>query len=386
MQVKIIPIITENNIPVSNFKVIENEEEKEVGLSDMNGPLLGILSDISQGSITPTTIKNRTFFQSTADPIFTEHYEYKENSTVRFGINISNSTFREQLITNLTDHNKALQNKLSEANERSSNISGASKYQEFCPKYIKLTEYENMALAESIGYMNHNGNKTVLVDIFPREFSTKNGIVIGGINVNDLDTHTVLLYRTTEGRIFVIDPNSPMFSSHINQYEYDEGRKIETLCSTEPRYKIYSRPEKSDTGFDIRKFRDCSDIAAKLSFLLNQDQNSYQTIDEIMNSDAVKLITNNYMIDGITFKPQDLVRLKQSSDIEKIINCNTQMQEISEVENKKAQEALALLQRKTAEINAEYKNSLEDIKIEHEKHITDLLGQYNDYINEGDIS
>ena len=245
------------------------------------------------------------------------------------------------MIHTLINHNTTLNNKLSEANEKSSNISGVSKSQKFCPKYIELTDYENSVLAEAIAYMNNNRNKTVLVDIFLREFSTKNSLVVGRININNLDTHTVLLYKTVSNQIMVIYPNNPMFSSHLNKY--GDGQIIQTLCSTELKYKIYSRPENSETGFDISKFRDCSDIAAKLSFLLNQDQNYYQTIDEIMNSDAVKLITNNYMIDGITFKPQDLVRLKQSSDIEKIINCNTQMQEISEVENKKAQEALALL-------------------------------------------
>ena len=73
-----------------------------------------------------------------------------------------------------------------------------------------------------------------------------------------------------------------------------------------------------------------SSIAVKLAFLLNQDQTSYLTIDDIMASNAVKLITNNSLIDGMEFNHQNLVRIKQSSNIEKIIQCNERMKQINE--------------------------------------------------------
>lgn len=117
-----------------------------------------------------------------------------------------------------------------------------------------------MIIAEAIKYMDDNITRTVLIDIFPRELSSKNKTVIGGINVNNLGTHTVLLYKTTTNQILAIDPNNPMFSSHLSKYRDDvNGQLIQTLCSTDSKHKIYSRPEKSETGFDIAKFRDCTD-------------------------------------------------------------------------------------------------------------------------------
>lgn len=286
------------------------------------------LDEVNHYSITPTTLSNRTFYTSPKDLLFKEHYEYRDNSTIRFGINICDESFRKQLIEDLTIHNETLQKRLSDANERCSNISGVTKYQEFCPKYIELTVHENFAIENTLRCMKEEGRKVALVDIFPRESSNKNKIVVGGINTNKLDVHTVLLYKTATNQILVIDPNNPMFSSHLSKY--GDGSVIQTLCTTDQKYKIYSRPEKSETGFGQGKFRDCIDLAVKLAFLLNQDQTPYSTIDDIMASNAVKLITNNSLIDGMEFNHQNLVRIKQSSNIEKIIQCNERMKQINE--------------------------------------------------------
>jgi hypothetical protein len=337
------------------------------------------LEEVKHYSITPTTLSNRTFFTSHTDLLFKEHYEYRDNSTIRFGINICDESFRKQLIEDLTIHNEALQNRLSDANERCSNISGVTKYQEFCPKYIELTEHENFAIQSTLRCMEEEGRKVALVDIFPRESSNKNQIVVGGINTNKLDVHTVLLYKTATNQILVIDPNNPMFSSHLSKY--DNGSVIQTLCTTDQKYKIYSRPEKSETGFGQEKFRDCIDLAVKLAFLLNQDQTPYLTIDDIMASNAVRLITNNSAIDGMVFTPQDLVRLKQSSNIEKIMQCNEQMQTVSRQETQKAQEALKLFQKRTEEIKLEYESKMKEINTEHKEQLVALCGEYDNYLD-----
>lgn len=287
-----------------------------------------IFEETDKYSITPTTFKERNFSPDINSELFQDTYEYGKNSVIRFGINIYNESFRKQLMKELIAHNEKLQKTLDEVNEKCSNISGANKYQEFCPKYIELAVHENFAIQNVLSHMKEKDQKVALVDIFPRESSNKNKIVVGGINTNKLDFHTVLLYKTATNQILVIDPNNPMFSSHLSKY--GDGSVIQTLCTTDQKYKIYSRPEKSETGFGQGKFRDCIDLAVKLAFLLNQDQTLYSTIDDIMASNAVKLITNNSLIDGMEFNHQNLVRIKQSSNIEKIIQCNERMKQINE--------------------------------------------------------
>ena len=70
MKVKIVPIITRDeenklNLPVSNFREITINNvvtnTRDVSLIDQNDHMHNILSDISHGSITPTTFISRNF-------------------------------------------------------------------------------------------------------------------------------------------------------------------------------------------------------------------------------------------------------------------------------------------------------------------------------------
>ena len=63
-----------------------------------------IFEETDRYSITPTTFKARSFFTSSTDALFVEHYEYKGNSTIRFGINICDESFRQQLMIELITH------------------------------------------------------------------------------------------------------------------------------------------------------------------------------------------------------------------------------------------------------------------------------------------
>jgi len=277
-------------------------------------------------SITPTTLEKVVFDDLEEDLFYREIYKYADNSITRFGININGlnySNFQELVI-----YNKKLQLALDTAGEKISNISGATNYQLFVPKYIELINSEKFILKDALGYMFDKKQKLVLVDIFPRESSKdkKTGEPAGRINLEALDTHTVLLYKTVEDKVLAIDPNNPMFSAHLSQFK---DFTIQTECSNDQKYKIYSRPDGSKTGFVLEEFRDCIDIAVKLGLLLNKDVTPYKTIEEVMGSDAVNLITNNSKINGMDFRAKELIRLKQSSDIEQVNLCNLQMQGVN---------------------------------------------------------
>ena len=334
------------------------------GIKDQEA-LESFYQEVKNYSITPTTLKGRSFKTGSTDPIYIEEYEFKGNSVTRFGINIYNKEFRTRLDQELQIHNEGLQEEILEQSEKITNISGKTNYENFS-KHIQLTECEKLVLNEAISYMNANDKKVILVDIFPRESSQNKATKepSGRINLAKLDTHTVLLHKSEENKALAIDPNNPMFSTHLNKYT---DYQIQTLCSTDEKYKIYSRPEKSTTGFAPDKFRDCIDIAVKFALLLNQDKGLYKTIEEVMQSNVVKLITNNSKIDGMDFTINNLIREKQSSNTDKVILSNQRMQEIS---NKITQEDLR------------YKEELKKVEEQHFSILNELY-QNKDSLVEG---
>ena len=231
---------------------------------------------------------------------------------MRFGIN----KYRENLKEELIKHNLLQQEISGKALETLTNISQESNYKKFSG-YIKLTVLEEQIATYALNYLSNNATKVVLVDVFPR-----------GIKANDkglidtkekvIDTHTVVLYNTGD-KILVIDPNNPQFSGHLANF----SKQIEATYTPNDKYKIYSRPEKTKTGYDKNEWRDCIDVAVKLAFGLNNDPNVYKSINEVMSSGSIKLITNNSVIDKFFPDIKNVsFRSKQSSDLEIIKNKN----------------------------------------------------------------
>lgn len=331
-------------------------------------------------SITPKTYKGNKFID---DDYYVDEYQYKTSKTsqvLHFGIN----TYRKELKDELVKYNlglqiilqKALDDKI-ETKSNISNISGSTKYKPFCEKYIELTAYEKVVMKKAIDYMFDDNRKTCMVDIFPREFNDKN-TGVGTINTKVLDVHTVVLYRA-EDRILVVDPNNPMFSSHLNKYK---DFKIETLCDTNLQYKIYSRPEGKPTGLAKDKWRDCIDIAVKISFALNNSGNTYKDLSELMSSQVIKLITNNPIIDEISLNDQLPVRLKQVSNLEKVIKYNMKLNIYSESLREKEKDALKFKQEAEKKIQIEYTSSVDLYNEEYKIKLLGLEDEYVKYLDE----
>ena len=117
--------------------------------------------EVKNYSITPTTLKGRNFKAKLTEPIHTEEYEFKGNSVTRFGINIYNKVFFEQLRDELVKHNEKLKLEIDTEKETISNISGTTNYQKFS-KHIQLTECEKFVLQEAISYMNAHSTPHLL--------------------------------------------------------------------------------------------------------------------------------------------------------------------------------------------------------------------------------
>jgi hypothetical protein len=215
---------------------------------------------------------------------YVDEYQYKDNSVIRFGINKYCNGLKEEL----NIHNSKQIGFSGKKLETLSNISQETKYKEFS-SLIQLTTLEQEVLAYAITYLKDNSIKTALVDLFPRGTKPSDK---GMINVpkddEPVDTHTVVLYNTGE-KILIVDPNNPQFSAHLANLNQ---LILEATYTPNDKYKIYSRPEGSKTGFASDKFRDCIDIAVKLAFGLNNDKNIYKNIDKVLQSEIVLFITN----------------------------------------------------------------------------------------------
>lgn len=261
-------------------------------------------------------IKNVTEFAE-AEAIFIKKYQYKdiENSdVVRFGIN----TNKKELGAELSNYNETIRESLSGGFlEKMSNISGETNYGKFI-NAITPTGIEKDIVNNAIQYLNHTGNKTVLVDVFPRVLKETTDNKVGTIDLTKgIENHAVLLYKTLANKILIIDPNNPQFSAFLKNVSPD------IISSYRVDDKIYTRAGNSGP----EAWRDCIDIAVKLAFVLNNSQTNYLDIPSIIKSPEVKLITNNPIIDDNIFYSKIFpVREKQKSDLKKIIDFHQKLE------------------------------------------------------------
>jgi len=305
---------------------------------------------------------------------YVDEYQYKDNSVIRFGIN----KYYEGLKEELNIHNLKQIDFSGKKLETLSNISQETKYKEFS-SLIQLTTLEQKVLTCALlHFQNIETVKTILIDLFPRGTKPNDK---GMINIpkddEPVDTHTVVLYNTGK-KILIIDPNNPQFSAHLANFKPEI---LEATYTPNNLYKIYSRPEGSKTGFASDKFRDCIDIAVKLAFGLNSDVSSYENLLDLIKSQTVKFITNNFAIDGIssTNKP---IRLKQASDFKDIIACNKKLEAYTTELKEKEAQALKIYKEAQAKIKEQYDFTVRLSQDDYEKELIGLQNEYSKYSEE----
>ena len=338
---------------LSNSKFLKNNEEY----------LKVHYQLVKKRSITPDTHKIKEVEISGDYSIYKDKYEYKGNSVIHFGINKQSELLAQEVF----NHNKKPFVKDLLDLETKSNISkNTNKYEEYS-KTINLIGVEKELMQTAVDFLVNDKQKTVLVDVFERA-KEKTGLI------DITKTHTVVLYNTGS-KILVIDPNNPQFSSHLANF----SEQIETTCTPNNLYKIYSRPDNTITGYAKVLWRDCVDIAVKLAFGFNMETEVYKSIDEVVKSKVVKLITNNDKIDDSIFYSKNVsARIKQQSDIDLVQKFFEQQKEQNKIFKKSKLEADNLLNEKINNLQLEYNHNL--IVLE-EKCASALLGLIDDIDN-----
>lgn len=361
---------------------------------------------LNQRSITPTTFNGTIgieFDTLTKKSFYQERYSDGSHSVIRFCINLEADNIKAELsvhnqtqleiiskakteVSKISKPKKSPAEELKRQGEEQASDSGTNitqntdKNQEFA-RLIELTTFEHDLMQRAFEHLN-DGNKTVLVDVFPRVL---NGQKQGEINTKTLDTHTAILYKAGE-KMLLIDPNNPQFSSHLSNF----NSTIEALYTPNPLFKIYNRPTNKETGYAEYKWRDCIDVAVKLAFLLNTEERSYTSIKEVMGSNVVKQITNNDKIDPNYPEIDKPLRAKQSSNLEKINEINTLLNEISKTKLKKQEEVFEQLGIKAIQDQiSQLQETLTIKKLEYTEHLktiqeesaSELTGLDTNYFN-----
>ena len=350
--------------------------------------------DMGLRSITPTTHLKRDLYRDAADlrvggPVgdiddaifYQDCYRHDtwSKEIISFGINVYNISIR----TELAKHNAAQQCKLTGLGTISNASSNPQNYAKLVSQII-LTTYEMELMQSAAAYLTPPPRKVVLVDTFARTLQAGSGLKLGDIaipssNTDPLETHTVVLYKNSKGDILVIDPNKPTFSGHLQHTKPVLGCNVLVSSGPPDLNKIYtSKPIITPkTGPSGKQFRDCTDIAAKLAALLDQDPNDYADVSSVMKSKAVHLVSNTAIITKLPEKAVEdqACRVKQVSHLTKMEKINDELQKYNtslrqDISNAKAKCDAAQAAAKAA-LDQEEKDAYNTLDVE----VSTLIGQ-----------
>ena len=341
-------------------------------------------------SITPRTFESRTLMDG--EPWYVDKYTYSDNKVMRFGINASNINIDQSLL------GAQIKCNISASKRSVFEKGGITK--------VSLHLLEKQLLQEAVTHLlNLADTKTVLVDIFARvegQIRIENGIP---------ETHTVVLYKNLavngKHEVLVIDPSNFRFSAHLANPDNVQHITDDTFGGIKVSYeqnKIYT-PTTKNIGPNPDQYRDCIDIAVKLAFGLNKQQNV--DISKVINLDAIQEITNQAEINkNLPLNNDSVVRIRQASDDDTrkltnklLVKIDKQLKSINQYQESEDLEQLVLEKNlkvfKQLYESDKYKQGIEDLFQlsratdemfkEHIDQIeTKLQGEIENYMNGGE--
>jgi hypothetical protein len=270
-------------------------------------------ADIESGSITPTTLKSRTF--SDLDVVsFVEHYSYSSSNVLRYGIHA------QELTAKLDKGKGTLLGQKIELFDESTGGMSTVRSSKYGPKDAeKVTHHplEKFLLQQAIDHLleEGQGRNTVLVDIFARK---DNAIKLEQGDIPEV--HTVVLYKNPAAGhkhvVSVIDPSSFLFSSHLSNSDiaptHKALEKIDTLHKNTQIYKPLT-----PTGSAPDQSRDCVDAAVKIAFGLNGKSDPIN-LKQVASEEAIIRLSNLTKIDASIIMDLPMSRIKQTSDVKTV--------------------------------------------------------------------
>ena len=293
-----------------------------------------------------------------SDNTLIKKYQYKDSKiseVLRFGINSYNKDLIQEISIKynpsikkeeavpisdtISVFSKSTKDKVADA------LSKSNQFLELKAKAKnQVTPIEQSVVTQAVDYLNESGRKTALVDLFARHAKDgqyKSGhkyegqkFISGHIKYTKdggLETHTVVLYKQ-DNKYLVVDPSNAEFSAIL------VGAHNDIRVCFSKKFQVYQPIENAEEegllGSKPNQWRDCIDIAVKLAFNLNRNDqlielekfNEAEVIktDSLKNNISIEEISNNPEMHKILPGELDFypLRSKQSSNIieEKLYN------------------------------------------------------------------
>lgn len=211
-----------------------------------------------------------------------------------------------------------------------SSKSKSTKVQKAIAEKVQPEEVEIDALQQAINHLLSGDSVAVLVDILAREAGVIKAPIEGAYEV-----HTVVLYCNPADEdthiVTVIDPSNFLFSLHLSNdvvtTRITHGTLEKIVVIPWAKGQIYK--SNKETGPAPDQFRDCVDIAVKLAFGFNAQEEPLKilTKKDVIQNPVIQCISNNNGIDR-HWEYQVAGRMKQASEwgvVDMFHNCSQKM-------------------------------------------------------------
>lgn len=277
-------------------------------------------AEIREYSITPDTLKYREYDSSYDDLTFVELYEYGAQNVVRHGINLARVTAEIGVWPLLPSATVSGAGASGGGGKSRSSAGASGRYSEAEARIVKHHSAEIAVFKSAVdSLLDTMDTRVVICDILERD---------KGVIKDVLVSHAVVLYKNpsnpTTGKyeVVVIDPSNFQYSSHLVSDDMIKQSAtapdlihpllagIKTFHKTTQIYKA----DGGNVGPAPAQYRDCIDVAVKLSFGLSQSPAdlSFSTIDDIKDNEMVVMVSNQLDATSLPIGP---ARLKQTSDV-----------------------------------------------------------------------
>ncbi len=252
---------------------------------------------------------------------FVDKYQNQEgNVTSRYGIAVD-----QNLMNSIDTFNAAIQGipvpSVSSVSTRKSN-SSSKRSKKIANDTNKLLHLIELALIQEALKNIEQGDKTVLIEIFARD--SENQILFETRGSDKLpELHTVALYKMPgqgNKQVLMLDPSSTEHSRHlalgINKllFKSTNDQDLELIAPLKKMLIYTSVAGKDNNGPNSDQGRDCIDIAVKLAFAINKEQEPLGDLRNLIEWKPVIEISNNQGIDRGFLATDYITLIKQSSD------------------------------------------------------------------------
>lgn len=240
--------------------------------------------------------------------IFREKYSYMSDEVSRFGITTSPY---DHILTSSAPVASA-----APTGSSSSTASSGSRSSAKWKKSVELHPIEKCAIFYAIREIesSKDSKNVAIVDIYERDPSS--GVIreesqTAAGAAKKYKIHSIVLKKTTDGKLLVIDPSNSTFSEHLTCFNNDLTKLGYPLITIPPKIQIYKPLDRKKPSYAPDAPRDCTDIAVKIALRMKDEELGSGA--NLKEHKFITLISNTDVDSSSIWAHTQPPRLKQSS-------------------------------------------------------------------------